>query len=164
MIRKFKMKKLTRQPHWHKTLSRYSVKTIWQVRSTLSDKNSSDKSVEISAWCRKFCPTKHFVRRKFCPIFQYKSQVKIGQNCRNFVLVSKILSDEIFCLTKIFSNEILSDKVCVRIPNTMVLLDTEILTSQCPEFYYPVQQLVIITLNFRVTPTWFQRIVYVMTK
>ena len=64
-------------------------------QDTLSDKNSSDKSVEISAWCRKFCPTKHFVRRKFCPIFQYKSQVEIGQNCRNFGLVSKILSDEI---------------------------------------------------------------------
>ena len=31
--------------------------------STLSDKNSSDKSVETSAWCRKFCPTKCFVRR-----------------------------------------------------------------------------------------------------
>ena len=32
-----------------------------------------DKSVEISAWCRKFCPTKYFVHRKFsqtkfCPI------------------------------------------------------------------------------------------------
>ena len=25
------------------------------------------KNVEISAWCRKFCPTKYFVRRKFCP-------------------------------------------------------------------------------------------------
>ena len=60
-----------------------------------SDINSSEKSVEISAWCRKFCPKKHFVRQKFCPIFQYKSQVKIGQNCRNFGLVSKILSDEI---------------------------------------------------------------------
>ena len=34
---------------------------------TLSGKNSSDKSVEISAWCRKFRPTKYFVRRKFCP-------------------------------------------------------------------------------------------------
>ena len=79
--------------------------------NTLSDKNSSDKSVEISAWCRKFCPTKHFVRRKFCPIFQYNSQVKIGQNCRNFGLVSKILSDKIFCPSKILSDEILSDKV-----------------------------------------------------
>ena len=88
-------------------------KTVWSqfYKSTLSDKNSSDKSVEISACCRKFCPTKHFVRRKFCPIFQYKSQVKIGQNCRNFGLVSKILSDEIFCPSKILSDEILSDKV-----------------------------------------------------
>ena len=81
------------------------------THDTLSDKNSSDKSVEISAWCRKFCPTKHFVRRKFCPIFQYESQVKIGQNCRNFGLVSNILSDEIFCPSKILSDEILSDKV-----------------------------------------------------
>ena len=62
---------------------------------TLSDKNSSDKIVEISAWCRKFCPTKNFVRQKFYPMFQYKSQAKIGQICRNFSLVSKILSDEI---------------------------------------------------------------------
>ena len=61
---------------------------------TLSEKNSSDKSVEILSWCRKFCPTKNFVCRKFCPIFQYKSQAKIGQNCRIFGLVSKILSDE----------------------------------------------------------------------
>ena len=29
-----------------------------EVWSTLSDKNSSDKSVEISAWCRKLCPSK----------------------------------------------------------------------------------------------------------
>ena len=27
----------------------------------------SDKSVEILAWCRNFCPTKYFVRRNFCP-------------------------------------------------------------------------------------------------
>ena len=66
---------------------------------------------EISAWCRKFCPTKHFVRRKFCPKFQYKSQIKNGQNCRNFGLVSNILSDEIFCPSKILSDETLSDKV-----------------------------------------------------
>ena len=46
----------------------------------------------------------HFVRRKFCPIFQYKSQAKIGQNCRKFSLVSKILTDEIFWLSKILSN------------------------------------------------------------
>ena len=30
-------------------------------------RQKSDKIVEISAWCRKFCPTKYFVRRKFCP-------------------------------------------------------------------------------------------------
>jgi len=30
-------------------------------------RQKSDKTVEISAWCRKFCPTKYFVRRKFCP-------------------------------------------------------------------------------------------------
>ena len=78
---------------------------------TLSDKISSDKTVQISAWCRKVCPMKNIVRRKFCPIFQYKSQAKIGQNCRIFGLVSKILSDEIFCPSKILSDEILSDKV-----------------------------------------------------
>ena len=65
--------------------------------TTLSDKNSSDKIVETLTWCRKFCSTKNFVRRKFYPIFQCKSQEKIGQNCRNFGLVSKILPVEIFC-------------------------------------------------------------------
>ena len=45
-----------------------SVRSL--ISNTLSDKNSSDKSVEISALCRKFCPTKHLVR--FCPTFQYK--------------------------------------------------------------------------------------------
>ena len=30
----------------------------------------------------------------------YKSQAKIGQNCRNFGSVSKVLSDEIFCPPK----------------------------------------------------------------
>ena len=30
-------------------------------------RQKADKTVEISAWCRKFCPTKYFVRRKFCP-------------------------------------------------------------------------------------------------
>ena len=29
-------------------------------------RQKSDKTAEISAWCRKFCPTKYFVRRKFC--------------------------------------------------------------------------------------------------
>ena len=76
--------------------------------NTLSDKNSSDKIVEISALCWKFCPTKNFVRRKFCPMFQYKSQAKIGQKCRNFSLVSKILSDEIFCPSKILSDKVIS--------------------------------------------------------
>ena len=71
----------------------------------------SHKIVEILAWCRKFCPTKNFVRRKLCPMFQYKSQVKIGKKCGNFGLVSKILSDEIFCPSKILFDEILSDKV-----------------------------------------------------
>ena len=30
-------------------------------------RRKSDKIVEITAWCRKFCPTKYFDRRKFCP-------------------------------------------------------------------------------------------------
>ena len=54
---------------------------------------------------------KSFVRRKFCPMFQYKTQAKIGQKCRNFCLVSKILSDEMFCPSKILSDELFSDKV-----------------------------------------------------
>ena len=40
-------------------------------------------------------------------IFQYKSQAKIGQNCRNFGWLSKILSDEI-----------LSDKVLIFVWTT----------------------------------------------
>ena len=75
------------------------------IMSTLLDKNSTDKIVEISAWCQRFFPTKSFVRRKFCLIFQYKSQAKIGQNCRNFGLVSILL------FTKLLSDEILSDKI-----------------------------------------------------
>ena len=78
---------------------------------------------------RKFCPSKtlsnisiqkssknreklskfglgveNFDRREFCLKFQYKSQEKIGQKCRNLVLVSKILSDEIFCSMKVLSD------------------------------------------------------------
>ena len=65
----------------------------------------------------KFRPCiENFVRRKILSVenfVQYfiKSQAKIGQNCRNFGLVSKILSDKIFCPTKIVSNEIFPDKV-----------------------------------------------------
>ena len=70
-------------------------KSNFSLLSTLSDKNWSDRIVEISAWCWKFCPTKNFVRRKCCPLFQYKSKAKIRQNCRNFGLKFKILSDEI---------------------------------------------------------------------
>lgn len=80
---------------------------MYSLQFILSDKNSSEKIVEISTWCRKFCPTKYFVRQKFCPMFQ----AKIGQKCRNFGLVSKIFSDEIFCPSKILSDELLSDKV-----------------------------------------------------
>ena len=83
------------------SLQTNEASTAWESASqidlqiTLSDKNSSDEIVEISTWCQKFCPTKNFVRRKFCLIFQYKIQAKIGQSYRNFGLVSKILSDEI---------------------------------------------------------------------
>ena len=69
---------------------------------TLMDRNSSDK-----VGVENFVQTKNFVCRKFCPIFQYK----IGQICRNFGLVSTILSDKLFCPTKILYDEILSDKV-----------------------------------------------------
>ena len=71
------------------------LRTALQRKNIISDKNSSHKIVEMSEWCWNFCPTKNFVRQKYCPIFQYKSQAKIGKNCRNFGLVSKILSDEI---------------------------------------------------------------------
>ena len=69
---------------------------------TLSDKNSQNKSFEILAWCRKFCPTKNYVRRKFCLIFQYKIQAKIRQKCRNLGLVSKIVSDKV-CIINSFN-------------------------------------------------------------
>ena len=57
-------------------------------------RQKSDKTVEISAWCRKFCPTKYFVRRKFCPTkfcpIRYLSIANVliifGRKC---VLVSK---------------------------------------------------------------------------
>ena len=61
--------------------------------------------MEISAWCRKFCPLK---------ILSNISIQKSGKNrtqLSNFGLVSKILSDEIFCPSKILSDESLSDKV-----------------------------------------------------
>ena len=63
-------------------------------------RQKSDKTVEISAWFRKFCPTKNFVRRKFCPMFQYKSQAKIGQKCKKYrkFCPTKILSEEIICI------------------------------------------------------------------
>ena len=85
------------------------LKMYPQELFTLSDKNLSGKIVKIQAWCRKFCLSKNSVRRNFCPIFKYKSQAKIGQNCRNFGLVSKILSSRIFCPTKILSDKVLTN-------------------------------------------------------
>ena len=115
-------------------LYRRAALSIYRInKGALSDKNSSDKIVEISA-CRKFCPTKiwsdekNCVRRKFCPMFQYKSQAKIGQNRRNFGLVSKILFDQIFCPTKIFSDELLSDKIwLIHNASIIALLCSQIL-------------------------------------
>ena len=51
----------------------------------------------------------------------------VGQICRNFGLMSKIVSDLIFCPKKILSNEILSDKafyICERVlPAAQTLLE-----------------------------------------
>ena len=44
-----------------------------------------------------------------CNIEYLIGQKFVGQNCRNFGLVSKILSNEKFCLSKILSNEFLLD-------------------------------------------------------
>ena len=96
-------------------------------------------------WRRKFCSTKSFVRRKFRPIFEYKSQTKIRQNCWNFSLVSKILSDEITCPTKILSDEVLFDKVfdfqnlnlLYLIPGTSRVNDSRTIPTL---FAYPLQK------------------------
>ena len=89
---------------------------------TLLDKNSSDKIVEISAWCRKFCPTKNFVQ-------YFNTKVgNIRQNCRNFGLVSKILHDEIF-----YPSKILSDKVC----HVTLLFRSRCLKLMFTDFVHP---------------------------
>ena len=77
----------------------------------ISDKNSSEKiirrhkSVEILAWCRKFCPSKSLIRRKFCPTnfcSVRHPQSSLRKKRRRFFLVSnlfvnnKILSIEMF--------------------------------------------------------------------
>ena len=54
---------------------------------TLSDKNSSDKTVEILAWCRKFCPMKYFVRRKFFPTKFYPIRYVLVLKGRNTILM-----------------------------------------------------------------------------
>ena len=69
-----------------------------KFQNTLSHKNSSHKIFEISAWCGKFCPTKIVSVENFVQYFN--SQAKIRQDYRNFGLVSKILSEEIFYPTK----------------------------------------------------------------
>ena len=66
---------------------------------TLSDKNSSDKIVEISDWCQKFCPTKDFVRRKFCPTkfcpVRYTIYELLRGGCKRHAL-KKLISQELF--------------------------------------------------------------------
>ena len=56
-------------------------------------RQKSDKSVEISAWFRKFCTTKYFVSRNFCPtefcLVRYDSQ--------GYVVVAYLESTEEKC-------------------------------------------------------------------
>ena len=71
---------------------------IPRCESTLSDQNSSDKIVEISAWCLKFCPTKYFVCRKFCPTkfcpIRYVHSIKsLDNTAMNFHLTLTFKND-----------------------------------------------------------------------
>ena len=67
-------------------------------KHTLSDKISPDKSDEISAWWRNFCPANFFVRRNFCPAIVFKT---IGYSLFRRTKVTKFrLGGEIFCPAK----------------------------------------------------------------
>ena len=65
----------------------------------------------------------NFVRRNVLSVenFVQYFNTKIGQNCRNFGLVSKVFSDEIFCPLKILSDEILSDKVFILLNLLLII-------------------------------------------
>ena len=54
------------------------------------------------------------VKNIVCLTFQYKSHTKIGQKCRIFGSVSKILSDTIFCETKILSDMVTGNEYCIN--------------------------------------------------
>ena len=47
-------------------------------KKEIDEKISSDKTAEISTWCRKFCPPKNFVRPKFCPTIFYPIRYLAG--------------------------------------------------------------------------------------
>ena len=70
----------------------------------------------------------NFVRRNILSVenfVQYlntKVRKKIGQNCRNFGLVSKILSDEILCPSKILSEKVLCFQVILSRKSINVLI------------------------------------------
>jgi len=62
----------------------------WKLRNF---ENLSNKSDEIFRRWRKFCPTKNYIRRKFCPIKLPSSGCFTWQKWRQDVKVTKILSD-----------------------------------------------------------------------
>ena len=51
MIRKFKMKKLTCQPHKCKTRSRHFVKTIWRVGSIIEKLSKKNCDMDMRILC-----------------------------------------------------------------------------------------------------------------
>ena len=66
--------------------------------STLSDKNSADKSAKNlhAGCCRKFCPAKNFVRLKFCPA---KNFVRL-EIWSAEILSAEIMSDILIIVSK----------------------------------------------------------------
>ena len=64
-------------PHWQVRKDENGYKVPYRTKIRRSKVSKFQLGIE------------NFVRRKFCPVFQYKSQAKIGQNCQNFGLVSK---------------------------------------------------------------------------
>ena len=69
---KIRRTKLSNFPLGVKKIFRRKILSVENFAQCFDTKvrQKSDISVEISAWCRKFCPTKYFVRRKFCLIFK----------------------------------------------------------------------------------------------
>ena len=71
-------------------------KQHFNVKESLLDKNSSDKIVEISAWCRKFCPSKILSNICIQKSGKYRTKLlKFRLGVENFVR-RKILSDKVY--------------------------------------------------------------------